>query len=132
MARVGAPLPSEQWPPGAAAMLDRMTLSGSPSARLAGQQTPASAAELAQWAVRTRAAATAWHALKPWKRWRWSLCAWRHRHHDNPIAPHDGDSGFRLYLECYLAQRVTAPKQPVSPCARRTWDQNASPWDYTP
>ena len=132
MAIVGAPLPPEQWPPGAAAAINRWQQHGATVARQAGQQPPATPEMLAAWAEITRAIAAEWAALDHWKRWRWSLCAWKHRDHAATPDPQDGDSGFRLYLACYLDQAIVAPHQPISPCARRVWDPGANYWDFTP
>lgn len=132
MARVSASVDPSQIPPGAAALIDRIPTQAGTNARLAGQQRPASPATLDQWAAATRAAALAWDNLGWWKRFRWSLCAWRHADPTQPPAPAPGDSGWRLYLACYLGQGVIAPRQPISPCARRIWDSGASAWDYTP
>jgi hypothetical protein len=59
--------------------------------------------------------------LASWKQARWNACA-RAR----------GMSGRALYLQCSNEQRTPEDKEPISPCARRVLDPNASPFDFTP
>jgi len=77
-------------------------------------------------------AAVAWLGLKYWKRIRWTVCAksqWLLYH---PPAPANSYSGFHLFCTCWRDQMVKPGALPISPCARRRTDPNASPFDFTP
>jgi hypothetical protein len=132
MAIVGAPLPPEQIPTDVARTFDRQNKSTAGWARIAGQQRPAPPNVIAEWTAIHAAAVTAWKALAPWKRIRWSICAWRQGNPSAPPAGYIGWSGFSLYWQCWRTQNPPPGHQPISPCARRRTDPGASYWDFTP
>lgn len=130
MAKVGAPLLPADVPPGAAALVQRAGTKAGDAARYGPHVPTASSLTIADWAALHADIKAAWLSMRPWMRFRWTICAWRQGVHDNPAAPTVGGGGYALFVRCWLDQR---PKNlPISPCARRTWDPAASAWDYTP
>lgn len=74
----------------------------------------------------------AWRKLPPWKKTRWTKCAYRN---GIPIDPPTGVKwfgGFTLYTREWLKQGITPGSQPISPCSRRMTNPAASPFDWTP
>lgn len=78
-----------------------------------------------------RFAADYWSKMAPWKQVRWMKC-------EQKTIGKAAGNGFSLFLYCWQVQRITSKMAagttpyPISPCARRKTDPNASPWDYTP
>lgn len=109
------------WPPGAAALVFNAGKPGeslirfSPTAARGRPESFTTTNEIALLA------ATGWKMLTSWKKIRWQLCALAH-----------GMTGPSIYRREWERQNIEPGKQPISPCARRLTDPNASPHDYTP
>lgn len=132
MAKVGSPLPPEQIPFAVPNWLQHQaTIYGHrviwPTHQIALTPAQTAARNAIFEAIRLK-----YHSLHPWKRTRWTICAMRHGVHNQQPAGHRGWSGLGLYIWSYLAQATLPHQQPISPCARRTWDPLANPYDWTP
>lgn len=86
----------------------------------------------AQMMLNNTHAVKGWAALSGWKKYRWSLCAFRKGLASKPPLGWSGWSGMSLYFQCRVEQNTPADKQPISPCSARVTDPDASPWNYQP
>lgn len=76
--------------------------------------------------------AEAWKAMAKYKKIRWWLC---HIRHGDPATALDRErkgSGYALFVREWRTQHPRTSLLPISPCARRRTDPDASFWDYTP
>lgn len=74
----------------------------------------------------------AWRRMAKYKKLRWWLCHIRHGDPQRALDRERQGSGFALFVREWRTQHPRTSLLPVSPCARRRTDPNASFWDYTP
>lgn len=132
MAKLGEPLD-----PGPLAGLagEFIRFRGALGSRTGRKQHPPAQAWLDQSYMsseQARECRAAWDALAPWKKARWWLCNLRHGDPAQEVDSSRRGSPFALFSRCWWEQGSRAHRLPVSPCARRMTDPDASPWDFTP
>lgn len=76
--------------------------------------------------------AEAWKAMAKYKKIRWWLCHIRHGNPANALDRERQGSGYALFVREWRTQHPRTSLLPISPCARRRTDPDASFWDYTP
>lgn len=110
----------------------RRAQNGIETARFTTKSIRKHSAEFIQVTAKHHEALHGWQALSGWKKYRWSLCAWKKGLAEKPPEGWIGWSGMTLYFAERVRQNTPANKQPISPCSRRATNPSADPSDYTP
>lgn len=132
MAKIGEPIYAGKLRPLARTIITKRKQGDILTARFTTKPNKAMVQQQTIWGPKIRANANDWARLSGWKKFRWSVCAWKQGIAPDPAIGYVGWSGLTLYWLCRHQQATPPGKQPVSPCSRRATDGGASPWDYTP